>query len=311
MRLENIDFNLLLPLRALLEERSVSKAAEKLHRSQPALSAALSRLRRHFNDELLERRGNRYELTPLGTQLLERSYSASVGMERVFLAQAEFDPSTSTREFTVVSSDYGMSALGGSILQVLAAEAPGVRLRFQNISGRIVLNAPDSLRDVDGLFMPHGYLANQNYDDLFDDHWVCLVDEGNTVVGEALTLDQLSSLHWVFTFSGLTEFSPAAKQMQLLGIEPQIDAVSPNFLVVPSLLESSDRVALVQESLARRMVRGGGLRILECPFEVIPLREAFWWNSVHDRDPEHLWFRQVLRRAVAHAGLARLPGPGL
>ncbi|MCU1479766.1 MAG: LysR family transcriptional regulator [Subtercola sp.] len=307
MRLENVDFNLLLPLRALLEERSVSKAAEKLQRSQPALSAALSRLRTHFNDELLERRGNRYELTPLAVQLLERSYSATVGMERIFLAQAEFDPSTSSREFTIVSSDYGMSALGSSILHVLADEAPNVRLRFHNISGAIVANAPDSLRDYDGLFMPHGYLMNQNYDDLFDDRWVCIVDSGNTAVGDALSLNDLSTLHWVFTYSGLAEFSAGAKQMQMLGIEPKIDAVSPGFLVVPSLLEGSDRIALVQQSLARRLARGGGLRVLECPFDVVPLREAFWWNSVHARDPEHVWFRHVLSRAVRHAGLSLGP----
>jgi DNA-binding transcriptional LysR family regulator len=302
MQLRNVDFNLLLPLRALLEERSVSRAAERMHMSQPALSAALSRLRRHFNDDLLERRGNSYELTPLAVQLLDRSHSATLSMERIFSAQADFDPSTSTREFSVFSSDYAMSLLGGALTSVLAETAPGVRLRFNNMSANVVANAPDSLRDYDGLLMPHGYLSH-SHQDLFVDRWVCLVAEDNDAVGDSLTTQQLSALPWVYTYSGLTEYTPASKQLGLLGIEPRITVVSPSFLALPALIAGSDRIALVQESLAAQLVRGGGVRILESPLTLIPLTEAFWWNSVHDRDPEHLWFRSLLPIAVQRAGL--------
>ena len=193
MQLRNVDLNLLPSLRALLEERSVSRAAERMHMSQPALSAALARLRRHFNDELLERRGNSYELTPLAVQLLDRTYSATLSMERLFSAQAEFDPSTSTREFSVFSSDYAMSVLGGALAGVLSETAPGVRLRFTGMSPVVVANAPDSLRDYDGLFMPHGFLSH-SHQDLFVDRWVCLVASDNERVGSELTLDLLREL---------------------------------------------------------------------------------------------------------------------
>ncbi|MCF4121087.1 LysR family transcriptional regulator [Antribacter sp. KLBMP9083] len=303
MQLHNIDFNLLLPLRVLLEERSVSRAAERMHMSQPALSASLARLRRHFNDELLERRGNAYTLTPLAAQLLERSYSALAGLERIFLAQAEFDPTTTTREFTVVSSDYGISVLGGPLATVLTQEAPRARLRFHPITTAAVNNAPDSLRDLDGLLMPHGFITDGSHEDLFADRWVCVVAADNTVVGDRLELEQLSTLPWVYTLSGPSEYTPAAKHMQLLGVEPRVDVVTGSFLVVPALLRGSDRIALVQESLATQMGAGGGVRILEAPFDVVPLVEAFWWNPVYDRDPEHQWFRSKLHEAVTRAGL--------
>ena len=308
MQLHNVDFNLLLPLRALLEERSVSRAAERMHMSQPALSAALARLRRHFNDELLERRGNAYTLTPLAAQLLERSYSAIAGLERIFLAQAEFDPSTTTREFTVVSSDYGMSVLAGPLATVLTEEAPRARLRVHAISASMVTNAPDSVRDLDGLLMPHGFITDGSREDLFVDRWVCVVAADNALVGDTLSLDQLSRLPWVYTLSGPSEYTPAAKQMQLLGVEPRVEIVTPSFLVVPSLLRGSNRIALVQESLARQMAADGAVRVLQAPFDVVPLVEAFWWNPVYDRDPDHVWFRTKLHEAVRRAGLRPAAG---
>jgi DNA-binding transcriptional LysR family regulator len=304
MQLRNVDFNLLLPLRALLEERSVSRAAERMQMSQPALSAALSRLRRHFNDELLQRHGNSYELTPLAAQLLERSYSAELSMERIFLAQSEFDPSTTSREFSIISSDYCVAVLGGSILAVMAEKAPGARLRFHSMSTSAVANAPDSLRDYDGIFMPHGFLTNQPHQDLFIDRWVCIVASRNTRIGDSLTLPELSELGWIYTFSGPSEYTPASKQMEMLGVEPRVEVVTSNFLVLPALLAGSNRIALVQESLALQMERGGEIRILEAPFEAVPLAESFWWNAVHNRDAEHIWLRSALSEAVARSGLS-------
>ncbi|MEO7124278.1 MAG: LysR family transcriptional regulator, partial [Lacisediminihabitans sp.] len=177
MQLQNIDLNLLLPLRALLEERSVSRAAQRMHMSQPALSAALSRLRRHYNDTLLERHGNAYELTPLAAQLLEHSYSATVSMERIFSAQAEFDPSTTQREFSIISSDFCVAVLGGVLASVISDHAPGATLRFHTVTSAVVAGAPDSLRDFDGLLIPHGVLNNAPHQDLFIDRWVCIVAE--------------------------------------------------------------------------------------------------------------------------------------
>src|SRR5699024_4672778 len=116
---------------------------------------------------------------PLAVQLLERSYSAALSMERVFQAQADFDPASSAREFTIFSSDYGMAVLGGGLAAVLEEVAPGVRLRFNSMSAAVVANAPDSLRDYDGLFMPHGYL-DIPHQDMFVDRWVCLAWAGNT-----------------------------------------------------------------------------------------------------------------------------------
>jgi len=303
MSLHNVDLNLLIPLKALLEERSVSKAADRLRLSQPSLSTYLARLRRMFDDELLERQGNAYELTPLAVSLLERSRSAAVGLEQLFLTRSNFDPKTTDREFRIISSDYAMAALGGSLASVLSDEAPHARLRFYNMSAEVVSGAPDSLRNFDGLMMPHGFLLGQRSQDLFNDRWICAIDPGNTRVGDDLTLSQLSELPWVYTFTGRTGNLPAAQQMHLLGVEPRIDIICPNYMTVPAILRGSERVALLQHSLALPLAEAGSIRILECPFEVAPITEAFWWHPVHERDPGHLWLRRALRLAVERSGL--------
>jgi DNA-binding transcriptional LysR family regulator len=301
----SFDYNLLTPLRVLLEERSVSKAAERMHMSQPALSAALSRLRAHFGDPLLERRGNSYELTPLALQLLERSYSAARSMERVFSAQAEFDPATSTREFSIFSSDYAMAVLGPVMSAVMAETAPQARLQFYNIGQEVVAGAPDTLRDFDGVIIPHGFLSGASHLDLLVDGWVCLIAADNTEVGDYLTLDDLRRLPWIFTYNGQSQYSPAFKQMQQLGIDPRIDIVTPSFLAAPFLLAGTNRITLAHRRLGVQLARDPAIRMLECPFDVLPLRESFWWNAVHDRDPEHAWLRSALSEAAVR--LAETP----
>ena len=297
MDLRRLDLNLLPSLQALLDERSVSRAAERMRMSQPALSAALARLRRYFNDELLVRRGNRYELSPLAVHLRERSWAAVSAVERVFSTQAEFDPSTSIREFTIRGSDYSFAVFGAALSAVISRVAPGIRLRFETAGRETVDQVPESLRACDGILIPHGFFALDTYLDLYTDRWACIVDESNERAGDALTMEHLAELPWVFTLMETSAFTPAARQMQMQGIEPRVEVVTPNFMALPELIEGTQRIGLIQERLARRIVRGRPLRLLAPPFETVPVKEAFWWNEIYDHDPEHLWLRSMMAEA--------------
>jgi DNA-binding transcriptional LysR family regulator len=292
--LVNLDLNLLITLDVLLRERNVTRAAEQLGSSQPAVSAALARLRRHFGDDLLHRIGNRYELTPLATQLASRTAPALTGVRRVFDAHAEFDPSAVEREFTVVTSDYAAAVLGPIVTRLLAERAPGVRLRLQQTSPYAVDHAVDTLRAVDGIVLPHGFLADTPFTDLYSDRWVCIVARDNAAVGAGLTLAQLGELPWVVLYNLPTAFAPAARQLRMIGIEPRVAVV---VLPMPFLVAGTDRVALLQEHLARRISGLTGIRVLPCPFEVVPLAEAFWWHPMYRADPAHAWLRGVLAEA--------------
>src|SRR3712207_6394468 len=98
--------------------------------SQPALSASLARLRRHFGDELLTRVGNEYRLTPLAVQLRDLTRLALTGVERVFTAQPVFAPASSRREFSLLVSDSGVAVAGDTLAGLPAEGAAANRLRL-------------------------------------------------------------------------------------------------------------------------------------------------------------------------------------
>lgn len=295
--LRNLDLNLLVTLDALLGEQNVTRAAERLGMSQPAVSSALRRLRRHFSDELLARDGNRYELTPLAQQLREPTASVLAVVDRVFGATATFDPENSVREFTVIVSDYAAAVLGNRLAAIAASRAPGVRFRLKAQSHFDVDNAPESLRTVDGMVLPHGFLSDVPSIELYSDSWVLVVSADNPDVGDTITLEQLGQMPWVMTHHRPTAFTPAARQLNMIGIEPDVQIVVETFLPVPLLIAGSPRVALLQRQLASHLSEAVGVRILDCPWDVVPLVEAFWWHPIHRSDPAHAWLRDTLVEA--------------
>ena len=305
VNLASLDLNLLVSLDALLGQGSVTRAAAQMGLSQPALSASLARLRRHFGDELLTRVGNEYRLTPLAVQLCELVRVALTGVERVFTAQAGFDPASSTREFSVLVSDYVVVVLGDTIAALLAEEAPRTRLRLTPHSPAIVENASAALLSADLMLLPHGFAADLPHRDLYRDEWVCVVAGDNPVAERGLTVEDLETLPWVATYHGQTASTPAARQMRQLGIEPRVQVVNESFLTVPALVAGSDRIALLQRRLVDLLPLASGIRALPPPFEAGPLVEAMWWHPAYDDDPEHRYLRDVVSRA---AELAVSPG---
>ncbi|MGW1198696.1 LysR family transcriptional regulator [Streptomyces sp. NPDC002536] len=239
-------------LHALLKERSATRAARRLGRTQPTLSSALARLRRHLGGELLTRVGNHYELNTFAEQLLPRVNAAVAAFTRAFGADPEF--------------------LGRKV---------------------------DYYRTVDGVMLPHGYIGLPRSFDPCRDRWVCVIDAANSRGGDRLTMDHLRELPWATTFQEPLDRSPAWRQMELLGVRPRVTATADSFLTMTFLIRRTDGIALMQEQLARPLGCALGVRVMDCPFDVVPLVEGFWWHPVHDADPGHAWLRDALSRASA------------
>ena len=291
-----MDYNLLRHLRALLEERNVTRAAERLHISQPSMSVALARLRAHYDDPLLERRGNHHRLTPLAERLLLALPQAIAETEQIFRLQGRFNPVTSTRTFSIAGVDYMIARIAPWLTRIVAREAPNVRFEFPAADGRLVNGAPDTLRTIDGAILPHGYVLDQPHLDFDPEPWVCLVD-AVSAVGEHPSGDEILTRPWVQTLPAREGVTPAAHQLRFRGVDVRVVAATPNFFVVPSLIIGTDRVALVPLGFARMAVRTEPrLRIVDPPLDLDPVRDAFWWHSDRERDEEHIWLRGVLAR---------------
>lgn len=294
MNLSRLDLNLVVALRALLEERNVTRAGQRVGLSQPAMSAALSRLRRHFDDDLLARVGGHYELTALGQVLLDRANTAYDLLERLFASQADFDPAKESREFKLVASDYAVAVFGAELARVVHREAPGIRLRFAQTPNTVVDATDSLLSTTDGLLMPHGVISDFPATDLYQDRWVFLVAEDHPSVDDRLTQEDLARLPWV-TYQR-TYDAPAVRQLGMLGIEPRVEVSVDSFQIMPLLVSGTRRIALIQARLARLLAPLAAVRVVEPPYEAVPLREALWWHPVHTHDAAHIWLRETAAR---------------
>lgn len=284
-------------LRALLQERSVTRAAEVVGLTQPAVSNALARLRRRLGDDLLVRVGREYQLTPLGQSLLDRAENVYDALERLF--DQDFDPGSSTRRFTLVQSDYTMVLLAEPLTRILRAEAPGVRLSFQQLTTSVGADFQESLRQSDGVILPPGHIRGPSAT-LLVDRWVCIVARDNPHVGDAVTTDDLARLPWVGSYDQ-TVISTAAplRHMRALGVEPRVEVSVEGFSAVPFLVAGTDRIAFVHERFAQRLDGLADVRVLPSPLPDNEHLVALFWDAGATNDPGHRWFRDVLRRAAA------------
>ncbi|MFJ6852471.1 LysR family transcriptional regulator [Streptomyces sp. NPDC091271] len=297
-----VDYNLLRALQALLEERSVTRAAERLRVSQPAASAALAKLRRHFADDLLVRSGNGYERTPLAARLLERAARAVGSADHVFSLQPDFDAATSERAFTLMLSDYSIAVLGGPLSHLLAAQAPRVRLHLRQVTAEAVDSASEALGRIDAFLLPHGFLTSLPYEDLLQDEWACLVSTDNQVVGDELTRHDLGALPWVSVFHRPTAFTTAIRELRMHGIEPDVQLVTESYSTLPALIAGTNRITLIQRRLTAGLDLAENFRVLPCPVPLASLNLAMWWHPTHTADAGHQWLRALVGAAAERSG---------
>jgi len=248
--LSRLDLNLLVALDALLTERSVTRAAERLQLSQPALSAALARLRNHFGDPILARRGNSYDLTPLAVRLAEHTTAALEMSRRVFNSQADWSPAEAVREFSIYGSNYSFATTGRAVSRLIVDRAPEIKFRFMLHSTLIVEDIQERLRTADGTVMPHVYISGQPYLDLWKDSWVILAATDNPDTQHRVRMATIASSPWVFTYQSRTAFTSAGRQIQQRGIEPRIEVVFESFVTLPTFIAGTRRLGLIQAGLA-------------------------------------------------------------
>jgi DNA-binding transcriptional LysR family regulator len=292
-------------LRELLRERNVTRAAERVGVTQPAVSAALSRLRRHFGDELLVRVSRGYVLSPLAVQLERQVEEICAAAEQLFSAGADFDPASTRREFTVMMADYTVAVLGGGLSQLFEEQAPHASLHIRLAREALALDMPHLIRWVDGIVAPERTqtLPLARSAELFRDEWVCVMSADNRLAcRDSLNLQDLQDLKWVLPFYRNQDSSlapPAIRQLALLGIRPQVAIGVESYLAVPHLVASGSRVALMQRRLAAQFAGQGGLRVYRCPGEPDAIIEALWWHEDLDADPAHAWLRKALAALAA------------
>lgn len=306
MRVDLFDLNLLRALDALLQERNVSRAAQRLHVTQQAMSGSLKRLREHFDDALLVRVGRSLQLTPLGVALINPVRELNIEIVATLETHAVFDPAISRRRFRIVMSDYATLALLPHLMARLAATAPNIVCDVEPIG-------PDMLDDlvagrIDFLVLPsEGYLLKQNYpvpegwrsSPLYTDDFICVVDENHPTIGGEMTREQyLGASHNLLRLGGGTR-SIIEESWSAQRIAPRVIATTRSFASLIWMIPGTQLVATAQRRLATRFRTFLPIRIVECPVPIETLKAALQWHVRNEHDPAHRFMRDAFVAAAA------------
>lgn len=298
MILPGQDLNLLVPLRALLEEVNVTKAGVRVGMGQSAMSSALSRLRVQFSDELLVRVGRDYELTPLARQLLPQVQVALSLTEKALASEAPFTPETSYRTYSILMSDFAELELGPLFRRALAA-APGIRIDLRPLPS----NPTDSERELVNhdfiAAVPGIGIAGESVE-LFTDHYVCMVDRANpALVDGELTWEAFRALPQAVCHFGAAHFTPADRRLRELGFARQPHLKTTGFIPLPSAIAGTDLVAVVPSRLAVRLGEATGTIGVPTPFGRVEIIETLWWHASRNSDASHEWMRGILSSSLS------------
>lgn len=298
MNLNRLDLNLLVALDALLVERSITHAAERLHLSPSATSGALARLREFFGDELLTQIGRRMVPTPLGESLQVAVRDSLLHVQATVEIRPQFDPKTSKRNFKLMMSDYVATVLMPRVLRRLQQEAPAVTLEM------LANDEPwESLSrgEIDFLVLPKNFVRSDHPAQiLFEDEYVCVCWSGNTAIGDSIGLEQCLSLGHVVARLG-TQRPPTIDTwfFERFGHARRVEIIATTFGSVPHMLEGTNRISIMHRRLAAVYSGSLPLKVLPVPLEMPRLVEMIQWHQFRDRDPARIWLTEVLTSAAA------------
>lgn len=299
MNLGRLDLNLLVALEALIDEAHVTRAAQRVSISQPAMSDALHRLRELFGDELLVRVGRQYQLTALAMELREPLHELMQIADEIVQRRERFTPASDSRVFTIVASEYSAYVLVQPLLERIATEAPGVALRLQ----RPTRGEPEKVTsDINLGLWPSPAASDFGLPSeiLFHDRWVCAVWNGNREVGERIGLEEYMRMpHAVFQLTTSGALGMADRVIQEMSLPRKVRVWADSFVLLPLLLAGTPQVALIQERLGKKLALTADLRLVEPSFETPPVAEAMYWHTRNTSDPAHRWLRTALREIAA------------
>jgi DNA-binding transcriptional LysR family regulator len=295
--MQNFDLNLLASLDALLAEKNVTRAAQRMNVTQSTMSGILRRLRDQFDDELLVRNGRRYELSPLAQSLVISVRQTLLQIESTVSAKPLFDPRRDRRRFRIMASDYGTMVYLSAVFRRIAKLAP-------HLSYDIVpINSPlENVRSgtVDMCITGNPYTQMEvksdqllRLDTLFSEIYCCIVDDEHPLRG-TISLRQLFDYpHVVAQFSGVTmATSELLAGMGGKGANPIINVSS--FYVIPALVRGTNSIGILPSRVMDVAAERQQLRKLDAAFELPSFTEHLIWHSRFAYDPAFCWLRSVM-----------------
>lgn len=294
--LRQLDLNLLVTLDALLAEHNVTRAAERLHLSQPSVSIHLAKLRDILGDPLLLPGPRGMRPTARADELREPLRLALEALERALSPSTPFDPAMATHTWRVAASDYGESTIVLPALAALRAAAPGTRLAvLEVVPSRIARQAEQG--DIDLAFHIRGGVPEGlRHRALFTERYVLAGRAGHPRLQRRPTLAQFCKLdHAIVSSDGGGFYGVTDTVLSAAGVARRVVLSVPHFLFLRAVLSSTELVALLPSRLVRN---DPALQVIEAPVEVPGFEMLMLWHERCHRDPAHQWLREQIAGSV-------------
>ena len=294
MNLRRIDLNLLVVFDSLVQERSITRAAEKLAMSQPAVSHALSRLRSQLDDPLLVRSGNTMQLSPRALELHETLHINLLSIDRALEKNPRFDPFTSQSEFTIATTDYVETLLLPKILKILNQKAPGIRLHTRNLASDLPFDDIDN-GVVDLVLCRAGkhpkYLRSKP---LVEDRFLCAMAKSNPLSRKKLTFRRYLNADHLLVSPESNRKAIVDKVLSQQGEKRRIIATVPHFLVALPAVAETNLIVTAPARLLETIGHQQGLHTTKVPVELTLFTISMLWHQRNEGDMGLAWLRQTI-----------------
>lgn len=291
--LRNLDLNLLVSLDALLSECHVSRAADKLGLSQPAMSRMLGKLRDMFADPLLVRGQGGLVLTERAQELLPRLNNILEQTQQI-LEATDFDPARTDRQFHLRATPYGMQTYLPTVVKRFCEVAPNASLKVAELDAFSLRQdrAPESDLAIvpDVISVPESYISKT----LGADHFICVMAGDHPLAGAELTLEAYVAYRHVQVTMGGGPHTPVDDMLANLGKTRVRSLFVPNAAAGLAMLPGTDLLMTQTSRLAVPLAKQFGLVTKTLPFELEPATYRMAWHPVHHHHEAHRWFRKLV-----------------
>lgn len=295
INLAAIDLNLLVAFESLMEERSVTGAAQRLNLGQPAMSAALSRLRTLFEDELFIRMGRQMQPTHKALVIAPGILTALNQIRQTVESSQTFDPSISTHSFAIGSSDYTSFVLVPNLLALSQQVAPHLNFRMIGFEKDSV----GDLLEQGTIDLALGVFPNPPRQTqcmpLFEERFVGIARRGHPAIANgSIALEMFVTFPHALVTLRRDETGEIDKVLARYNLQRRIALTIPYVLVLPFIISSSDLLSAVPYRMALQFARLSSLDIFELPIKAEPWTVSMMWSKLAEKDNANSWLREML-----------------
>jgi DNA-binding transcriptional LysR family regulator len=291
-----LDLNLLKVIDALEEERSVSRAAAKLGKSQPAVSAALGKLRRYFDDPLFLRTGNLMEPTPRAVAIVGAARSILSIVDADIVSKPVFDAAASDSPIRLALTDVGEVVFLPTLLRTVRELMPRAGIYSVSLPpAEVMHDLEKGTVDLAVGYFPDLGRSSFFQQTLFTDTFACLIRADHPITANRLSIKQFLRLeHAVVRVESRTE-EVMERYLARKKIQRRVVLTTPHFASTPIIVAQSDLLVTVPEPLARYFAgTSANLRVVGLPFEPPRIELKQFWHRKYHRDPRNRWLRALI-----------------